>query len=47
MSPGPNIWTLNIQPLSQFRPHLGFSVRLIHFERNRAHGTLTAPEKAA
>ena len=30
MSPGPNIWTLNIQPLGQFRPHLGFSVSLIH-----------------
>jgi hypothetical protein len=22
--PGPNIWTLNIQPLGQFRPHLAF-----------------------
>jgi hypothetical protein len=22
--PGPNIWTLNIQPLGQFRPHRGF-----------------------
>jgi hypothetical protein len=30
MSPGPNIWTLNIQPLGQFRPHLGFSVSPIH-----------------
>jgi hypothetical protein len=24
MSAGPNIWTLNIQPLGQFRPHRGF-----------------------
>src|SRR5262249_49072196 len=30
MSPGPNIWTLNIRPLGQFRPHLGFSVSPIH-----------------
>ena len=22
--PGPNTWTLNIQPLDQFRPHRGF-----------------------
>jgi hypothetical protein len=22
--PGPNTWTLNIQPLGQFRPHRGF-----------------------
>jgi hypothetical protein len=22
--PGPNIWTLKIQPLGQFLPHLGF-----------------------
>jgi hypothetical protein len=22
--PGPNIWTLNIQPLGQFRPHSAF-----------------------
>src|SRR5262249_10965439 len=25
MSPGPNTWTLNIQPLDQFRPHRGRS----------------------
>jgi hypothetical protein len=25
MSPGPNTWTLNIQPLDQFRPHCGRS----------------------
>ena len=30
MPPGPNICTLNIQPLGQFRPHLGFSVSPIH-----------------
>jgi hypothetical protein len=30
VSPGPNTWTLNIQPLGQFRPHLGFSVSPIH-----------------
>jgi hypothetical protein len=24
MSPGQNTWTLNIQPLGQFRPHRGF-----------------------
>jgi len=30
MPRGPNIWTLNIQPLGQFRPHLGFSVSPIH-----------------
>jgi hypothetical protein len=23
-SPGPNTWTLNIQPFDQFRPHRGF-----------------------
>src|SRR5262252_1179777 len=25
--PGPNTWTLNIQPLDQFRPHRGFLLR--------------------
>jgi hypothetical protein len=30
MSPGPNIWTLNIQPLGQFRLAPRLSVSPIH-----------------
>src|SRR5215472_16928663 len=28
--PGPNTWTLNIQPLDQVRPHYGFQLSPIH-----------------
>ena len=44
--PGPNTWTLNIQPLGQFRPHRGFLLarstllssvaRLLHTAGGRA-----------
>ena len=30
ISPPPNTYRLNIQPLGQFRPHRGFSVSPIH-----------------
>src|SRR5262245_65444900 len=42
VAPGPNTWTLNIQPLGQFRPHRGFLLTLPTSPSSVAHLLHTA-----